>query len=171
MIRFDFEKSVGYWIFSTGHMLSRAMNEELSTHGITYRQWEVLAWLSYHGEITQSELAEQMRIEAPTLVGVIDRMERDGWITRETDPCDRRKKIIRATDKVRPVWEQMVNCALSVRARAIVGIPEEDLEVMRRTLSAMRDNMGENVLGPVPTNTLVAPTGPTKVSNATSPVD
>ena len=51
MLRFDFNESVGYWIFATAHSLSCAMNEELQAHGITRRQWEVLAWISYAGEL------------------------------------------------------------------------------------------------------------------------
>ncbi|MGY8769726.1 MAG: MarR family winged helix-turn-helix transcriptional regulator [Pirellulales bacterium] len=141
MLRYDFEESVGYWIFSTAHIMSRAMNEELATVGITYRQWEVLCWLSYVGEITQSQLAEQMRVEAPTLVGVIDRMERDGWISRETDPNDRRKKILRATEKVQPDWEKMVECARRVRAKALEGIPQDQVEIVKNALGRMRENL------------------------------
>jgi len=141
MLRYDFEDSLGYWVFSVAHLMTRAMNDELGKLGITYRQWEVLCWLSYMGEITQSELADQMRIEAPTLVGVIDRMERDGWIVRETDPNDRRKKIIRATEKVEPMWEQMVDCAKSVRTKALGQVPPEDVQKVKKTLSVIRGNL------------------------------
>jgi len=141
MLRFDFEESLGYWVFSVAHLMTRAMNDELGKLGITYRQWEVLCWLSYMGEITQSELAEQMRIEAPTLVGVIDRMERDGWIERETDPSDRRKKIIRATDKVEPMWEQMVDCAMQVRSKATKGFHPGELDGVKGQLRRLRDNL------------------------------
>lgn len=141
MLRYDFEDSLGYWVFSVAHLMTRAMNDELGKLGITYRQWEVLCWLSYMGEITQSELAEQMRIEAPTLVGVIDRMERDGWIARETDPTDRRKKIIRATEKVEPLWEQMVDCSRRVRCRALGDIAPEDINQVKECLSKVRGNL------------------------------
>ncbi|GAA4431711.1 MarR family transcriptional regulator [Bremerella cremea] len=141
MLRYDFEDSLGYWVFSVAHLMTRAMNDELGKLGITYRQWEVLCWLSYMGEITQSELADQMRIEAPTLVGVIDRMERDGWIVRETDPTDRRKKIIRATEKVEPMWEQMVACAASVRSKALRGLESEEVQKVKATLTTIRGNL------------------------------
>ncbi len=141
MLRYDFEDSLGYWIFSVAHLMTRAMNEELGKLGITYRQWEVLCWLSYMGEITQSELAEQMRIEAPTLVGVIDRMERDGWLVRETDPADRRKKIIRATPKVEPLWEQMVDCGMRVRAKALQNIDPAEVQQVKNCLATIRSNL------------------------------
>lgn len=164
MLRYDFEDSLGYWVFSVAHLMTRAMNDELGRLGITYRQWEVLCWLSYMGEITQSELAEQMRIEAPTLVGVIDRMERDGWIVRETDPTDRRKKIIRATEKVEPMWEQMVDCAKLVRSRALHEVPTEDVKNAKEVLAKIRGNLITELPGNIPTE----PIGQKQASEAST---
>ncbi len=142
MLDYDFEESVGYWVFSTAHQLSQTMNEELAALGITYRQWEVLVWISMVGATSQSELARHMRIEAPTLVGVLDRMERDGWIRRTPDPCDRRKKLVQGTEQVEAVWAKMVDCARRVRARATEGIDEATLATVREALATMRRNLG-----------------------------
>ncbi len=141
MLQFDFERSVGYWVFATAHEMGCAMNEELQAHGITYRQWEVLAWISYMGELSQTDLAERMGIEAPTLVGVLDRMERDGWIQRIQSETDRRKKLIRPTERVAPVWAETVTCALRVRARATKGLSDEQLRSLRDILAAIRQNL------------------------------
>ncbi|MGD9645708.1 MAG: MarR family winged helix-turn-helix transcriptional regulator [Pirellulales bacterium] len=145
MLQFDFENSVAYWIFATAHQLACTINEELAALGITHRQWEVLAWISYSGEMSQTELAEKMGIEAPTLVGVLDRMERDGWIARVPSEVDRRKKMIRATEKVEPVWAQMVACGMGIRARATRGLTSEQLQEMRNTLEIMRKNLAKPV--------------------------
>jgi DNA-binding MarR family transcriptional regulator len=142
MLQYDFENSVGYWIFATAHDLACTINEEFAGLGITHRQWEVLAWISYLGELSQTELADKMGIEAPTLVGVLDRMERDGWIQRVPSETDRRKKLIRVTERVEPVWAQMVARGLAIRARAIEGISEEQLQNLRETLGIMRKNLG-----------------------------
>jgi MarR family transcriptional regulator, transcriptional regulator for hemolysin len=149
MLDYDFENSVGYWVFATAHALSCAMNEELAAHGITSRQWEVLACISHDGELSQSELAERMHIEAPTLVGVLDRMERDGWIVRVTDDNDRRRKLIRPTPRAEEEWARMVACGLAVRARATHGLNEEELRSLRETLKTMCENMHALVSGRV----------------------
>jgi len=147
MLQYDFEASVGYWIFATAHEFQQKLNEELAQHGITYRQWEVLVWLSFAGESSQTELAQRMHIEAPTLVGVLDRMERDGWITRNMDERDRRRKVIRVSPQVEPVWARMVDCAKQVRAQAIEGVSEAQLQTVRDVLSRMRQNLaGDKVV-------------------------
>jgi MarR family transcriptional regulator for hemolysin len=97
MLQYEFEQSLGYWICSTSHAFRRALNAELEKQGITFRQWEVLAWIAFEGELSQVELADRLGIEAPTLVGILDRMERDGWLDRYSCPSDRRRKRIRAT--------------------------------------------------------------------------
>lgn len=142
MLQYDFEASIGYWIFATAHELGRAMNEELAAHGITFRQWEVLALISLTGEQSQSELAERMKIEAPTLVGVLDRMERDGWIQRVPDQKDRRRKLIHPTERVEPVWNKMVECALRTRRRALQDFSQAEIDQMRGFLQRMRRNLG-----------------------------
>jgi MarR family transcriptional regulator for hemolysin len=143
MLQFDFENSIAYWIFSTAHQLACTINEELAELGITHRQWEVLAWISFAGELSQTELAAKMGIEAPTLVGVLDRMERDGWIVRIPSETDRRKKLIRATERVEPVWMQMLARGAGIRSRATAGLTQEQLDSLRQILSVMRDNLSD----------------------------
>jgi DNA-binding MarR family transcriptional regulator len=143
MLEYDFENSVGAWIFSAAQEISRAMNIELAAHGITYRQWETLAWVAMAGELSQCELAERMSIEAPTLVGVLDRMERDGWIQRIPAESDRRKKLIRPTQRVQPLWAKMVECGHRVRARAIQGFSKDELARLRDSLTIICANLAD----------------------------
>jgi MarR family transcriptional regulator for hemolysin len=141
MLTYDFEESIGYWVVMAFQALERALGEELAQHGITVRQWQVLAWLAIEGDLSQSELAERMGIEAPTLVGILDRMERDDWITRRECPDDRRRKLVRPTDRVQPVWSKMVACARRVRARATQGIDPEMVRQTRDVLATIKSNL------------------------------
>lgn len=141
VLQYEFEESVGYWVVMTAHAFRKALNEELAPHGITYRQWQVLAWLAIEGCLSQSELADRMDIEPATLVTVVSRMERDGWITRESCTEDRRKKLVRPTAAANPVWEKGVQCARRVRGRAVRGFSPEAVTQMRQFLAAMQENL------------------------------
>lgn len=141
VLEYDFEESIGYWVCMTSHELERALNAELAQHGITYRQWQVLGWLALEGNSSQSELAERMRVEAPTLVGILDRMERDGWIQRRACPDDRRKKLIVATPRVEPIWSKIAAAARRVRARATQGLNPKELQTLKELLAAVRHNL------------------------------
>ena len=140
-LHFDFEESIGYWLTLTTQAYHRAVCDELEPHGITYRQSMVLGWLALEGELSQAELAAKMMVEPPTLVGILDRMERDGWISRHNCPRDRRKKLIRANPAAEPVWEQIVECAARVRAQATAGLSERQLATLKKLLRRVQHNL------------------------------
>ena len=141
MLHYDFEESVGARLTLATQAYHRAVSDELAPHAITYRQSTVLGWLALEGELSQTELAAKMMVEPPTLVGILDRMERDGWITRHSCPGDRRKKIIRANPAAEPVWEKIVECALRVRQRAIEGLTEGELATLKTLLRRVQSNL------------------------------
>ncbi len=150
MLVYDFDQSLTYWVMTTAHALERSLAEELAPHGITHRQWQVIAWLAHDGILSQSELAERMKIEPPTLAGIIDRMERDGWIIRCECPGDRRKKLLKPTEKVAPVWETIAGAARRVRARASRGFSDEQLAGIKSMLATIRENLHQQSERPEP---------------------
>lgn len=145
MLEYDFDRSVGCWVVQTAHAFERSLNERLAPHGVTYRQWQVLGCLAMESELSQVELAERMRIEPPTLVGILDRMERDGWIERRQSLVDRRKKIVTATDRARPAWKKIVAFAHDVRREATAGLSEHDVNELDRILCQVRENLAVRV--------------------------
>lgn len=141
MLEYDFEKSVGFWVCQASHALQRAFNEELAPQGVTYRQAQVLGCLALEGKLSQTDLAERMGIEPPTLVGVLDRMERDGWIRRDGDKTDRRRKFIQPTAAANPVWTKIVGVAKRVRARASRGMTAAQLAQLKKLLGQVQANL------------------------------
>jgi MarR family transcriptional regulator for hemolysin len=141
LLNYDVDTSIGYWAFIVFRDFERALNVELAPHGITLRQSQVLSWLALKRELTQAELAELMRLEPPTLVRILDRMERDGWIGRHAARGDRRKKLIRPTKQVEPIWKQVRQCILRVRASAIKGISTVKLKQTLDILTTVHHNL------------------------------
>ena len=141
MLHHDFEQSVGYWLTMATQAYHRAVTDELVPHGITYRQSMVLGWLALEGELSQTELAAKMMVEPPTLVGILDRMERDGWISRHNCPSDRRKNLIRANPAAEPVWDKIIECATRVRERATQGLSERQLATLKKLLRRIGQNL------------------------------
>jgi MarR family transcriptional regulator for hemolysin len=84
-----------------------------------------------------------MRIEPPTLVGILDRMERDGWIRRFGDVNDRRRKFVEATPAAKPVWTKIVAAAKRVRSRATAGMTPGQLGQLKKLLTMVQMNLQE----------------------------
>jgi MarR family transcriptional regulator for hemolysin len=81
----------GLVLFSTARAWRTKLDQRLRPLGLSQGKWRTLIHLSHGGDrLTQKELAEHMGIEEPTLVGLLHRLESDGWIKRQESPNDRR---------------------------------------------------------------------------------
>lgn len=145
MLDYDFEQSIGFWIISAANDYQRVLNDELAPQGITFRQCQVLGCLAWAAPLSQSDLAERMRIEPPTLVGILDRMERDGWIERIDCDSDRRRKLIRPLPAAKPVWSKIAAAARRVRAQATAGLSPSELETLKQLMGIVRSNLEKQV--------------------------
>jgi DNA-binding MarR family transcriptional regulator len=89
------------------------------------------------------ELARASGLEPSTMTGLLDRMEREGFVTRVPDPDDRRVQKIMLTDsgrKVRKTVEKMVDETLEL---LFLGIPEEEVDHTNVVLRKLIENARE----------------------------
>jgi DNA-binding MarR family transcriptional regulator len=55
---------------------------------------DCLDLITRHGPVSPGALARMTGMHPATMTGVIDRLERGGWITRDRDPHDRRGVVV-----------------------------------------------------------------------------
>ena len=96
---FVIEKSLGYLINRAARAFANRLATELRPFDVGIGQWAVLLHLWSNDGMTQAQLARRVAIEQPTMVRTIDRMERDGLVTRTPDPNDRRASRITLTER------------------------------------------------------------------------
>jgi DNA-binding MarR family transcriptional regulator len=56
---------------------------------------DCLELLDRHGPLSPSALARRAGLHPATMTGILDRLERGGWVARERDPDDRRAVVVR----------------------------------------------------------------------------
>jgi DNA-binding MarR family transcriptional regulator len=56
---------------------------------------DCLELINRHGPLNPSALARRAGLHPATMTGILDRLERGGWITRDRDPDDRRAVVVR----------------------------------------------------------------------------
>lgn len=69
----------------------------LRQQALSDQQWRVLRVLGELGTVETGRIAREAFILGPSLTGVLNRMERDGLIVRESDAGDQRRTVVRAT--------------------------------------------------------------------------
>lgn len=78
--------------------MEHAWQTTLEEHGLSHAGLIVLSLLD-EGESSQRELAERARVQSQTMSRTLDRLERDGLITRAEHTVDRRRHVVRRTDR------------------------------------------------------------------------
>lgn len=83
--------------------------------GLAPTDLECLGYLA-DGPVSAGALAEATRLTTGAITGVIDRLERAGFATRQADPADRRRVLVQATPaamaRVAPLYAPLEQAAL-----------------------------------------------------------
>ncbi len=98
--------------------------------GQSQARWDALFWISVSGgEATQSELAERIGVEGPTLVTMLHKLEQEGLVERRQVQGDRRAKTIRLTPAAEQVLAEIAGLSAPFRDGLLAGISDKDLEI------------------------------------------
>ncbi|WP_460599215.1 MarR family winged helix-turn-helix transcriptional regulator [Flexivirga lutea] len=92
-------------------------------HDLTMEDYGTLHELMvqpYPTEATPTQLAEAVGVTKASMTGRLDRLERSGLITRETDSKNRRRVLVRPTRAGREAWDRYVHAGMR-REQEILG--------------------------------------------------
>jgi MarR family transcriptional regulator, transcriptional regulator for hemolysin len=114
------------------------LDEHLRSIGQTQARWETLFWISIsNGRATQRELAERVGIEGPTLARMLDRLEYEGLVERQTMQNDRRTKTIALKKSAEPLLKEISDMTDALRAELLGDIDRKDLDVCITVIDRM----------------------------------
>lgn len=137
----DQVRHFGFLVKDVSRLWVRHFEQRATQLGMSLTQCKVLVYLSRNEGATQARLAELSDTDPMTLVRVLDRMERDGWIERRADPADRRAYRLYRKPASDPVLEEIARIAEKARAEGLAGLSAEQREQMMEMLEHVRRNL------------------------------
>ena len=129
---------------SANRKLRVLVDERARNMGLTLSRARLLMQLAKADGPIQSDLAGLLDIEQPTLVRLLDGLERTGMIERRAAPGDRRARRVFLTPAARAQAEDILAFLTELRADVLDGIDKEELEIALRVLSRMSRNIVAN---------------------------
>src|SRR5687768_5157230 len=141
MFREDLSRNYGFLINDVARLMRTTYDRRVRELGLTRSQWWVLTLLFRNDSVTQSELAELLEIEKPTLGRLLDRLEAKGWVRREHDSRDRRAWRVHLTDAVEPAMRKLRKVAAELMRDALAGVSAAERERFVDTLLAIKVNL------------------------------
>src|SRR4051812_15500606 len=103
----ELDRPVTTRISRLARMLRHGIDERLVPFGLTGVQLGLLTRLQKADGMVQAQLGRRMAIEPATLTGILQRLEREGWVKRSCDPDNRRLQRVWLTEKARDVLPVM----------------------------------------------------------------
>ncbi len=135
-----------------GGLLTQAVAGQVGLHPTDL---ECLDVINLNGAATAGELARASGLTTGAITGVIDRLERSGYVTRERDPGDRRRVIVRpnpaAGQRIGPLYAGLAHrmavlCAGYDPASLdlLLGFFTRATEILRDETERLRDAVPHN---------------------------
>ena len=125
--RFDRRQSLGYLVNNLARLFARALEQRLSRHGVALGQFPLLLVLWEEGTSRNRNRAPA-QLEQPTIANTLQRMERDGLVSTAPDPVNRRRVLIRLTDRARAMEAPLTSEAAAVNALATSDLSPTEVE-------------------------------------------
>ncbi len=143
------DKDIGYILHKVSMLAKNNFSNKLNAIGITTRQFAVLKDLYYYQKkeldsgLSPASIAERLECDRPTISGIIDRLENQGWVERFDNPDDKRSVIIKVTNKAIDKLQELEKMHSEYRDTIVKGFTEEEINDFRNYLFRVVNNLKE----------------------------
>lgn len=130
-------------IFYTATMLYKVSYDYFRQYGVTDAQFNVLIQLQYakRRSLSQADLGKRLVVNKADVTGIIDRLEKAGFVVRAGHPKDRRINIIKITRKGRDMVNKLEPGYFTEVNKLMSGLPENDMKIIKKGMEMIRENI------------------------------
>lgn len=136
--------SVGYQLVQTAKTHRQRLDAVLEEIGLHVGQELVLIELAKSTELGQSELANRLGVEPPTVTKTLRNLEKAGLVERFEDPDDARAQRVVLTDKGDELTDDIESVWGDIETSMLTGFTDEERLLLRRMLLQLRENLDES---------------------------
>lgn len=138
---------IGYELKSLANLIGRYLRERLDKrelNGITGIQGMLIGYLydnANEREIFQRDIEREFHIRRSTVTGILQLMEGNGLIVRESVAHDARLKRLRLTAKAAMIHEIIMEEINRVEDKLKTGLSDDEIELFFRVIEKMKRNI------------------------------
>jgi MarR family transcriptional regulator, 2-MHQ and catechol-resistance regulon repressor len=126
-------------IFLLNSVLERSANRRAEQRGLTLQQWLALGCIGHGGPqgVTHSELGQRLMLSKAPITGVVDRLERAGYVQRGADARDRRVSRIVITPAGEALWQEVRQALREHAAGLCAGLSPDEQQTLLGLLTRL----------------------------------
>lgn len=140
------QTDAGRYINKISNRLKRQSKRVEEQLGLTTAQSNILSYILIEGTDTklyQKDVEKEFDLRPSTATEILRILEKKELICRISDKQDGRYKILRATPKAENIREDLWEEIQEMEERLIKGIPEQELDLFKKTAEKMLENLEE----------------------------
>lgn len=134
------EKKLGFLIANLFNDYTNYMNRYLKEMDLTLSQTRVLLVLGLNDGVSIDVLSTKSNIGKSSTTKSVKILEKKGFLTKEIDPEDNRKKIVKITKKGRNIQKEALRINDEIETSIISKIGEEEIKTLKEQLITL-DNL------------------------------
>lgn len=105
--------------------------------GVTPAQYGVMNCLWREGQLSPKQIGEMVHLEAPTVSGILDKMQKAGLIERSVDPKNRRNVLVVATQKSNEIRDKIEVATIELNNKVLQNLSDSDKIVLKKALDTI----------------------------------
>lgn len=133
----ELNECVNYLLSVSQNKVFKYFSGLLEEFGLTPAQYGVLNCLWSEGQLSPKQIAESMHLEATTVSGILDKMQKAGFIERSIDPDNRRNVLVVATPKAASIREQVEDATAQMNQSALQNLSSAEQAALLKGLAAI----------------------------------
>ena len=138
MDKLDSQADFTLTLVKVARLYRQGVDEALSGLGLSDALALPVVLLGRRSEgVRQNQLAEELGVEGPSLVRLLDRLVESGLVERRGDVADRRAKVVTLTEEGRAHSRRASRALDHYRTALLEEIPEAEVEAARNLLQAL----------------------------------
>ena len=129
-----FAQSLPMILHRTLDSIMPAYRALFARYDLTEQQWRVLRSIWTSDRVTSAELSRQTLLPAPSLVGIVDRLEKKSLVSRVRAVSDRRVVYVVATPEGRKLQKEVIPRVNEIHEQIFDTVSAEEWQAMEKTL-------------------------------------
>jgi len=106
-------------------LLEKEMNLFLKKHDLFTSQWSILFCIHRFGPMSQTDIWKYLNVEAPTVTRTLAKMEKSGWIKRQSGD-DKRERIIELTEETKEKFPFIKQTVDKIESKLLVNLTTQE---------------------------------------------
>ena len=122
-------------------LVGKVAGDALAAHGAHRHQFAVLATLQAFGPASQTDLCRRTDIDRSDMNAILNALETEGMVGRETDPSNRRRNIVRLTKAGAARHDALRKVVEAAQDKALAALSAKERKELVRLLRVIHDDL------------------------------